>query len=376
VRSGPVRPAPAHASLVLSPVAGRAHTPLRLRALHRAAALRAAALLALFALLLAAPAALAFCRTTTCSARCPAPDCLRPDAAADAECAARCQPDRCAHDDQGGCPARCVQRDASGCLTGGIPVAWAQPCLSYSVVQQGSSRLGLDYDQLPPLAQAGFDLWPNALCAGGPPAIAVTSLPSLTCDDHEYNPTGPNANGVYFRDAEWPYPDQPDAIAITGVTFNGRTGQILDADMEINTFTFGSRLSPHDLEYTIGHESGHFFGLDHSSDPNALMYYSYSGDAISAPVLQADDTAAICAAYPSTGAPPVCRAGPLDDPFEPAHGFARDCGGDVIGGCAVAPARGRRAAGDQAAAALLLAAALLPGALSRARARSARRRTG
>jgi hypothetical protein len=163
------------------------------------------------------------------------------------------------------------------------------------------------------------------------------------------------------------------------VTFNGRIGQILDADMELNTFTFGASMSAYDIEYTVGHESGHFFGLDHSPDPDALMYFSYNSAATSDPSLRADDTAAICAAYPppASGAALVCDRGPLKDDFEPAQGFARDCGGNVIGGCAVAPPRGTRDGGRTAAALLLLAAAAgVPAALRRARGRSARRRTG
>jgi hypothetical protein len=50
------------------------------------------------------------------------------------------------------------------------------------------------------------------------------------------------------------------------------------------------------------HESGHYYGLGHSSDPNATMYYAYSGG-IS--MLNSDDQTGICTLYPGSGPPPT-----------------------------------------------------------------------
>jgi hypothetical protein len=254
----------------------------------------------------AAPrAALGYCRTTTCAVQNPPPQC---------------------------------GRDAYGCSTSGIPLFWRQQCLSYDVGQDGSPRLGLDYAGALALVEKGFNLWPTAMCStGSSPSIAFMTLGPLMCEQREYNPTGPNANAVLFRDTGWTH--DASAIALTTVVFNSKTGEILDADMEIDTENY--LLSPLDVEYTVGHESGHFLGLDHSSDPTALMYYQYSSTATTDPVLRLDDVLAICTAYPTNRDVPACD-------FEPAKGFATDCGGNVIASCAVPagqPSRSSLAAG-------------------------------
>jgi hypothetical protein len=264
---------------------------------------------------LASPAVSAFCRTTTCAI--PKP------------------------------PAEC-QRDTNGCFTAGIPLAWEQQCVSFSVNQAGSPKLGLNYDAALSLAQKGFSAWPSTSCSDGFPSIAIMSLGPLVCDNREYNVSGPNANAILFRDQGWTH--DPQAIALTTVVFNSKTGKILDADMEINSEGFD--LNQFDLDYVFTHESGHFFGLDHSSDPNAVMYFQYSLGNSKETNLTPDDIAAICTAYPSARMTPACD-------FEPEKGFAADCGGDVKASCAVAPARRSRLGTGAAAAGLLLAGALL-----------------
>jgi hypothetical protein len=109
------------------------------------------------------------------------------------------------------------------------------------------------------------------------------------------------------------------------VAFSTKTGQILDADMEIQT----GLLTVGDLDFVITHESGHFLGLDHSPLPSAVMFFQYGGGAVM-PHLSDDDVDAICTAYPTARSAPACD-------FEPPKGYATDCGGDVIAACAIAP---------------------------------------
>lgn len=237
--------------------------------------------------------AFAYCRTTTCAVQSPPPECTRDL--------------------------------ATGCWQQGIPLLWPQQCISYAVSSAGSKGLGLDYAAASAIIDQGFAHWPTAACSdGGAPSIAFMSRPGLTCDLVEYNPTGPNANAILFRDEGWKH--DPMAIALTTVAFNVRTGVILDADMEINT----PLLTEADLEFVATHESGHFLGLDHSPDPTAIMFFQYAGGGFN-PRLSTDDLDAICTAYPTARSTPVCD-------FEPPKGFATDCGGDVVAACAVAPA--------------------------------------
>lgn len=247
---------------------------------------------ALLALVLPARPAFAFCRTTTCAVANPPPSCTRDP--------------------------------HTGCWQAGIPLLWPQQCISYAVNTAGSPLLGLDYAAAATIIDQAFSHWPTASCSdGGSPSVAVMGRTGLTCDRVEYNPTGPNANAILFRDDGWTH--DPAAYALTTVAFSTKTGQILDADMEINT----PLLTVGDLDFVVTHESGHFLGLDHSPDPTAVMYFQYGGGAVM-PQLSDDDVAAICTAYPTSRSAPACD-------FEPPKGYATDCGGDVIAACAVAP---------------------------------------
>jgi hypothetical protein len=267
----------------------------------------------------AARPALAYCRTTTCAV-------TRP-------------------------PVECV-RDLNNCWASGIPLFWRPRCLTFSVGAEGSPKLGLDYATAEGLIDKGFQLWPSAVCGTDfAPSIQVKSRGPEMCERREYNSTGPNANAVLFRDTDWPY--DGSIIALTSVVFNSRTGEILGADLEINSGDYP--LTPINVQYVVAHESGHFFGLDHSPDPAAIMYFQYGLDRTDQPVLQPDDADAICAAYPPSRVTPACT-------FEQPKGFATDCGGDVTASCAVAPAprapRSKRAAGLVAARAVASAAAV------------------
>jgi hypothetical protein len=303
----------------------------------------------------------AFCRTTTCSVTgCLPRACLKDDAASDPVCAVACP------------PPRCLAVDSAGCLSKGIPLSWGQRCLSFSVESTGSPVLGLGYADLVPVVQKAFGLWPQALCDGGSPAVAIASLGALACDHPEYNPTGPNANGVIFQDQSWAHGSE--VIGFTRVSFNASTGEITGADMEINTFDFGSEFTPEGLAYTIAHESGHFFGLAHTDVASALMFFQSSAGNPVAPVLTADDVAAICDVYPPSETPLVCDADPRAGASEPAHGFAPDCGGDVTAACAVPGPSSRRSSGTDAVGSIALGLALLSVAAGRSPGRRRRPR--
>jgi MYXO-CTERM domain-containing protein len=117
----------------------------------------------------------------------------------------------------------------------------------------------------------------------------------------------------------WPPERGSTTIATTVTTFRASTGQIFDADIEINDapnpngskFTFTTVDAPAcppgapivscvsiDVQNTITHEAGHTLGLAHSSDPSATMAASAPPGETSKRVLAADDLNGICAIYP------------------------------------------------------------------------------
>ncbi len=122
-----------------------------------------------------------------------------------------------------------------------------------------------------------------------------------------------NQNIVVFRHGA---PDDPldawlhalGALAITTVTFESGTGELLDADVEVNDAGFAfSACDPgavgcivtQDLKNTLTHEFGHVLGLDHPDNPEATMFASASQGDVSKRDLFVDDVAGLCALYPT-----------------------------------------------------------------------------
>jgi hypothetical protein len=238
--------------------------------------------------MLGAPRARAFCRTTVC------PDCPLDDNA---------------------CPT-------------GLVIQWPQLCVSYDLQYQASKQVSLaDAEEV---VRKAFGAWQNAPCPGSgalPSIHVLDSFGPVACKVHEYNQTDGNANVIMFLDDAWPYDDVSSALALTTVTFNYKTGDIYDVDMEINgTRPLSTSDTPDpgafDLQSILTHETGHFLGLAHSLDPDATMRASYSEGDTSFRDLAPDDIAGICAVYPP--ADPSRTAAVCD--FTPRGGFSPECG--------------------------------------------------
>jgi uncharacterized protein (TIGR03382 family) len=106
-------------------------------------------------------------------------------------------------------------------------------------------------------------------------------------------------------------------IALTTVQYNIRTGEIVDADIELNGAdyvftafdglpcpTTTAPLPRHpscvatDVQNTLTHEIGHIVGLDHSSVANATMFSSAPLGETAKRDLHDDDIEGLCAIYP------------------------------------------------------------------------------
>jgi len=100
-------------------------------------------------------------------------------------------------------------------------------------------------------------------------------------------------------------------IAVTLISNNPATGEIVDADIEVNDagFDFSVGALPGigqvDFRSTLIHEMGHFFGLEHSDIRAATMHESYdAGDPTSKRSLHLDDIDGVCALYAIPFPPP------------------------------------------------------------------------
>jgi hypothetical protein len=275
-----------------------------------ASSLRVALPLALTVATLA-PSAAAYCRTTTCDPEDPTQTCTP---------------------------------DAAGCIREGIELGWPEQCLSFGVQKDGSVKRHITYGEADAVVQDAFRQWIGVDCDGQPPSFSIYDLGAphggIDCSQPEFNEREPNANVWMFRDSDWPYPDGDLTLALTTVTFDATTGDILDADVEINSYahslTIGDTNVGNDLLSIVTHEAGHFLGLSHSNVATATMSARYSPHDIGFRTLAVDDVDGICAIYPPNRDAPACDAsGPT-----PHGGFSVSCGTGVdptSGSCAVTP---------------------------------------
>lgn len=210
---------------------------------------------------------------------------------------------------------RCTPEAAGDC---GIPIFWPTSCVGFSVQRDASSQVDLEpTEQI--LARA-FGAWSSASCQGGGVSLDVENLGPVTCTQIGYDPESKNSNLIVFRDEGWAY--GPGALALTTVTYVVDTGEIRDADMEINTTDVAFSLSDSrvtvDLESILTHEAGHFLGLAHSPVSEATMVVQYPPESLSLRSLDEDDVAGVCAIYPP-GRLAECEP-------EPVNGLGDTCG--------------------------------------------------
>lgn len=233
----------------------------------------------------------------------------------------------------------------------GCPVLkWPGNCLGYSVSEVGGQNLGAGSVEL--IVAAAFETWMGVDCPGGHPGVVAQNLGQVSCNLVEYNKDSGNANIVFFNE-EWPHSEASHTYALTTTTFDPNTGELLNADIELNArdhlFTIGDESVSADLASVIQHEAGHFLGLAHSRNTNATMFAFYEEGTTDLRSLDADDVAGICALYPANDAlDATCN--PL-----PRHGFSPDCRDDQTeGDCSFTPTPANPTPGLLCACALVL----------------------
>lgn len=207
-----------------------------------------------------------------------------------------------------------------------IPLAWKRSCIGVSVQVDASEQV--PFDMADAVVTKAFQTWEEPTCddmAGGKPNIHVENMGPVDCNLVQYNSQAANANIVVFRDQNWPHPAGPHNIALTTVTYSTQTGEIYDADMEVNSAGFGLTTSDTgvqtDLLSVVTHEAGHFLGLTHSLDATSTMWANYTTGDLGPRTLALDDIAGICSTYPAAD-PPVDKA--TCNPI-PRHGFSPAC---------------------------------------------------
>jgi len=254
--------------------------------------------------------------------------------------------------------------DQDSCPAEGAKLYWPTSCINFAFNQQGTQDL--DPEETFAIMRKTFQAWTEVQCAsGGQATITFEERGPVLLKKSAYNKEGRNVNVILFQDDDWKYRGIDGTLAKTSVTYNDETGEIYDADIEVNaannTVTLPeSKRVEYDLQAIMTHEIGHFIGIAHSSDDSAVMAPTYSPGSIAQRKLSADDIAAVCAIYPP-------KSGVVCAP-EPRGGFGdEDPNPKMTKACAVSSGVGGGA--------LPAAALTIMGLGVLAAARRARRRT-
>lgn len=197
------------------------------------------------------------------------------------------------------------------CWDGGVPLHWPMSRAPYGVAAVGSPLRNITGAEATRVADLAFDAWKEASCDGGTPSVQgfddgpIASVPeasdcttSASCD--------PAAHDVIvFDDDGGPFENAGYTIALTTVSYGLDDGRIFEAKTEVNSAEFelttgeppqGSDAI--DLQTILTHEAGHFFGLAHTPDTTAIMYFQYQPGEV---LLTPDDVTGICTHYPPSG---------------------------------------------------------------------------
>ncbi|MCA9672057.1 MAG: matrixin family metalloprotease [Myxococcales bacterium] len=179
-------------------------------------------------------------------------------------------------------------------------------------------------------------------------------------------------NVIIWREEAWPPAGATDdgsvtsdMAALTVIVYNADSGEIIDADIDLNghdffwTTTDDKTKSATDVQNVVTHEAGHLIGFAHSSVPEATMFGATPQGELDKRVLHQDDLDALCTVYPYDAPTPL-------GPDQPSPK------GEVQGATGCAAAGGATARAGAVTALLFFALAAL--ALAGARALRRRRR--
>ena len=234
-----------------------------------------------------------------------------------------------------------------GCADGEQPafVDWRRACVPWRI---DHTTVG---ERFFPIIIQSFQTWNEV--AGSYINLQYAGLTNQSAIGYDCR-TDPDRNVNLVRFTEhWNRSNQ--IIALTTVTYHSKTGEIYDADIELNTDRFALddvdipdviADETMDLQSVMTHEVGHFIGLDHSSDASyegnqnythATMYANTSFGSKSQRVLDDDDIQGISAIYPiaehnGASCPPIAASvHTTPDDFDPTR--TDDCGTRRRRGC-------------------------------------------
>lgn len=196
--------------------------------------------------------------------------------------------------------AHAYRRSTVDDIPDGTPLYWEMPSIELRLAS--STVPGVAPADAVLAFQASLRTWS---LAGGCTRITLIDGGEVTGLSTNLERTTPDMeNRVVFRDSDWPAELGPETLALTSAVYRRTTGQIVDADIDVNAVdhvwsTTTPPVSGHDdVENTLTHELGHVLGFAHSEVPDATMYASADLEETNKRDLAEDDIVAICDVYP------------------------------------------------------------------------------
>lgn len=189
----------------------------------------------------------------------------------------------------------------------GDVVRWHESCFQYSIHQSGVP--GYPFSAVQEAVRESFAPWEEVECS----YFHFEETAPASCDDVGFCQYGGNMNLLIWQATDWKVDKfhVENAMALTTLSYDDASGQILDADVEFNAefFDFGMNGEQHlsDIRNTATHEIGHMLGLDHSYMAGATMNPSAQPGDIDKRDLTDDDAAGLCELYPLNADPDICE---------------------------------------------------------------------
>jgi hypothetical protein len=196
-------------------------------------------------------------------------------------------------------PKECEREES--CIVEGYGLFWDSPCLSFGVSSLNTSALGLTPDEFHDIIADAYKMWEGVECpGGGNPGFHVNSVGVVQNNGNFFCEAEPEANvSIWSLVNRWTRAS--DALGYTSSVHNKNDGEIFDADVELNLKKIERE---HEGNYAIVlgriavHEAGHYLGLAHSRNRDAVMYDSYGTYELLTRELTQDDIDGICELYP------------------------------------------------------------------------------
>lgn len=188
-----------------------------------------------------------------------------------------------------------------------LPTSWSSPCIGFHLNENGTTAM--PFTDVESIVKKSIEAWIQPDKSSLYPYYS-----GKTNEDRVgFNPyIDENANIIVFRD-NGTWNESHAMMALTTVTHRNSTGEIYDADIEINSSDYVYGIYEKDggdvvdFQNVLTHELGHVYGLSHSTNISATMFpYSSTGET-ELRDLSRDDIEAISTIYPLEASSEECH---------------------------------------------------------------------